>query len=479
MASSYDALLGTVSRIADAAIEWDMRDRGWWKGDDGWYSDSSIAPTSTYVLDFTGMYIRIIGEDGPSLHADEFATTADTDFRAIWRGWYERINDVYRPWLSLPDPAAFQASIDDVADAMSVLNVNTVVTANGAGESAELDSANGDLDTALRSFCGEAIAMGGAMDVFALAYSNRLPGVIQGQLAILSMLGCTLTAEQNLFEQLRTDIAQCADDVLTVMQDQNSGGPGDLLKVIGAVLAGASIFFTSGASAVLIANGGAVVSVLGAFVPEDKAQTEAERTYGGGTAMEVYDNLVEHLDKVKQIVREEEQIVSDSLTGAQGEVTGGSPDVYDLSARPALLSIPDTEIIDVDPSTMAFMGGVLAPFIGDNLAASRGQALQAPNRSAWERQGGIGLGSFGPYAEWESLLDTFSAVNHGTQTTLDDVGQKLIDVAALYVNTDDVVAQRQAELAGELELLEFDDATAPASTDTVPTPEPVPTHGPY
>jgi hypothetical protein len=91
--STYEELLGTAARIADAAIEWDMRDRGWWKSDEGWVSDLTVAPTSTYVLDFTGMYVRVIGEDGLAHHREEFAPTSSTDFRAIWRGWYERIFD--------------------------------------------------------------------------------------------------------------------------------------------------------------------------------------------------------------------------------------------------------------------------------------------------------------------------------------------------------------------------------------------------
>ena len=37
--STYEELLGTCARIADAAIEWDMRLLGWWKSDEGWVSD--------------------------------------------------------------------------------------------------------------------------------------------------------------------------------------------------------------------------------------------------------------------------------------------------------------------------------------------------------------------------------------------------------------------------------------------------------
>lgn len=454
---TYDELLGTVSRIADAAIEWDMRTMGWHKGDEGWISDISIIATDTYVLDRNAYNVRVISTD--ELHrATEFAPTADTDFRGIWRGWYERINDVFRPFLGLPDPADFQPAIDDIADAISVLNVTTTVTGDSVGDQAGLESANGDLDSALRSFCGEVLAMSGAVDTFAITYSNRLPGVVQGQLAILGLLGCNLAAEQRLFKELREDINQCAIDVLEVMEDQDSGGAAGALGIIGAVLAGASLFFTGGASAALIANGSTIIGILSTFAPEDKAPTPAETTYGAGDPMGVYENVVEHLDKVKEAVAEEERVVRDSLRGARREVNGAAADAFDLSARPALLDLPDTEIIDVNPTTMAFLGGVIAPFIGDNLGAALQQARQAPNQAAWERHQDVGLGTYGPYAAWLALHNTYVDVAVGTQRTLGDVGQKLIDVARLYVDVDDLVEQRQLELQGELDVPSFADS---------------------
>jgi hypothetical protein len=303
--------------------------------------------------------------------------------------------------------------------------------------------------------CGEIIAMSGAMDTFAIAYSNRVPGVIRGQLAILGMLGCTVAAEQNLFERLREDIAKVADDVLEVMQDQNSGGGATLLGILGAVLAGASLFFTGGASAGVIANGRAIVGILTPLVPKDEAPSPAQETFGGSGPMEVYDNAVQFLDEVKEAVADEEQVVRSSLRGAQRMVTGEKADAFDLSRRPALLDIPDTEIIDVNPDTLAFLGGVIVPFVSENLAVAREQAAASPERSAWERDGSIGLGASGPYADWDNLYDVFIDVSVGTKRTLDDVGQKLIDVARLYVAVDEIVAQRVLELQGQLDVPEF------------------------
>lgn len=451
--SSYEEIGGTVARIADAAIEWDMNNRGWWKSDEGWVSDTTVSGISTYILDSTGMYIRIYGEEG--LHnREEFAPTADIDFRAIWRGWYERIFDLFRPWQNLPDPTTFQPSLDAISNAISVLNVTTTVSGDSVGEQASLETANADLDSVLTSFCGEIIAMSGAMDTFAISYSNRLPGVVRGQLAILSILGCALAAEQNLFKELRKDIAKVADDVLEVMRDKNSGGAATALGILGAVLAGASLFFTGGASAPVIANGRTIVGILGAFVPEDKAASPAQETFGGSDPMEVYNNVVQYLDDVKQAVADEELVVRSSLRNARQEVTGENSDAFDLSRRPALLSIPDNQI-NVEPEKLAFLGGVIVPYIAENLRVARQQAAASPQRSAWERDSGIGLDTFGPYTTWEELHDEFIEVSTSTTRTLDDVGQKLIDVARHYVNVDEIVAQRTRELQGELDVPEF------------------------
>ncbi len=451
--STYDEILGTAARIADAAIEWEMRDLGWWKADEGWIYDDMM---STYVLDFTGMYVRIVGEDGPAHDRAAFAPTADTDFRAIWRGWYERVFDLFRPWQGLPDPADFQPSIDALANAISVLNVTTSVSGDSVGEEVELETANEDLDSALTSLCGEIIAMSGAMDTFAIAYSNRVPGVIRAHLAILALLGCTLTAEQKLFEELRKDIAKVADDVLEVMEDQSSGGAATALGIIGAVLAGASLFVTGGASAVLIANAGTVVGILGTFVPEDKAASPAQETFGGGDPMEVFENALKFLDDVKQAVGDEEEVVRSSVRGARALVSGAEADEFDLSQRPALLDIPDAEIIDVNPDTLAFLGGVIVPYVSESLLVARQQAAGAPGPDAWERNAGVGLGPTGPYAAWENLYDAFVDVSVGTKRTLDDVGQKLVDVARNYVAVDEIVAQRQQELEGHLDVPAFD-----------------------
>ncbi len=453
--SAYDELLGTAARIADAAIEWEMQLLGWWKSDEGWVSDLSLSPTQTFVLDSTGMYVRIVGEDGPRHHREEFAPTADTDFRAIWRGWYERIYDMFRPWQGLPEPSGFQPSIDAVANAISVLNITTSVSGTAVGEEASLKTANEDLDSALTSLCGEILAMSGAMDTFAVAYSNRVPGVVRAQAAILGMLGCTLAAEQNLFAELRHDVAQVGDDVLEVMKDRNSGGAATTLGILGAVLAGASLFFTGGASAAAIANGRAILGVLSPFVPEDEAPTPAQETFGGSEPMDVYDNVVRFLDDMKQAVTDEEEVVRASLRGARRLVVGEEADEFDLSQRPALLDIPVTQIIDVNPETLAFLGGVIVPHISENFTVSRDQAAAAPDRSAWERDAGVGLGPSGPYADWDNLHDAFIDVSVGTTRTLDDVGQKLIDVARLYVQVDEIVEQRATELEGHLDVPEF------------------------
>src|SRR3546814_4000316 len=118
-----------------------------------------------------------------------------------------------------------------------------------------------------------------ALPIFALAYSNKLPGVVRGQLAILGILGMNLAGEQNLFRALRTDLPTIADDVLEVMRERKSDSSAADLKIIGAVLAGASLFLTGGTSSVVIANGRTIVAVLSGMTPADEAPSPAQNPY--------------------------------------------------------------------------------------------------------------------------------------------------------------------------------------------------------
>ncbi len=438
--SEYSALLGTVARIADAAIEWDMRDLGWWRDEHGWVSDASVNVATTYQLDFTGMYVRDL-HYGDTYRVGEGAW-AEADFRGLWRSWYERANQAFRPWLGLPDPADFEAPVGTLRAAAGALNVTTTVSSAGSVAESTLESGNGDLDADLLSLTGEVIAMNGlTMDAFARGYSNRLPGVVRGQLAITAMLGCCLTAEQQLWQRARADVARLADDVLVVMERRGGGGGSETLSVIGAVLAGASLFFTSGASAALVKNGRAVVGLLGGFLPEEEALTPAQESLSGDTASEVHGRLLDALAALGTAVRGEEALIRESLVESAAEVSGRSPDAFDLGDRPDLLGVPLADVlhpadIAVKPDTLVFLGTDVVPGIAGALRGARATAQGAAGAAPWERHPDIGLGPQGAYAEWQALHDLLLDVLTSTSRTLGDVGERLVDVAAQFVEVD-------------------------------------------
>ena len=448
--SDYDALLGTVARIADAAIEWDMNLRGWHKAENGWVSDLTVSSGTTYLLDFAGMSIRDlhygdlypVGEGGFSQY----------NYRPLWRSWYERANEAFRPWLGLPDPGDFERPIGSLQSAAGSLNVNTTVVTSGAGPEAGLESGNLDLDANLYSLTGEIIAMNGvAMDRFALDYSNRLPGVIRGQLAITAMLGCCLTAEQNLWKQARLDVARIADDVLVVMKEQGGGDGGAKLKILGAVLAGASLFFSGGASAAVISNGRAIVGLLSGFLPADQALTPDQQGLAGSTPSEVHGKLLDLLETLGTAARAEERLIQQSLTGSSAEVGTGTPDAFELGDRPELLGVPDDGVlhprdIDVKPDTLVILGTDVVPAIAATLRSARRAVADAAGSAPWERKAAIGLGPTGAYDDWAVLHSQLLDVLTGTSRTLEDVGGKLVDVAALFVEVDRDVSQDYGRL---------------------------------
>ncbi|GAB2757118.1 hypothetical protein GCM10027020_06690 [Nocardioides salsibiostraticola] len=439
--STYDELLGTVARMADAAIEWDMELLGWYPTANGWVSGFAVSPMTTYELDATGLYLYDVNND-ERFNVGEFAGV-QTDFRALWRSWYEQMNDAFRPWLGLPDPADFDSQVNVLQEAAGRLNVATIATSTGAGTDAEIQTGNGDLDSALQSVVGEVVAMNGVtMDLFAANYSNRLPGVVRGQLAMVGLLGTCLTGERNLWKEARLDVAAIADDVLRVLQAKSSGGSGEALKIIGAVLAGASLFVTAGTSAAVLGGVRTVLGILGAFAPDEAASGAAQQTYGGDSPGAVFDKLRENLAAFDQALYDEEEIIQQSLNSGLDEVRSNAGS-FDLAMTPDLLSVPDDQVlvtgdIDVKPETLVFLGRAVVPVIAGEVRGARNQVARSGELNAWSRSGSVGMSPYGGFPEWDDLRDEYVTLAGGTARTLDDVGQKLIDVAGLFVDVDQI-----------------------------------------
>ncbi|MAS56400.1 MAG: hypothetical protein CMJ44_17600 [Pimelobacter sp.] len=443
--STYDELLGTVARMADAAIEWDMELLDWHKTANGWVSGFNVSPTTTYELDATGMYVYDRNND-ETFHANEFALTSQIDFRGLWRSWYERMNDAFRPFLGMPEPGDFTPQITALQEAAGALNVATVATGTGARTDDEIETGNGHLDAALTSLVGEIVAMNGAaMDLFAINYSNRLPGVVRGQLAMVGLLGSCLSGEKNLWEKAQIDVAGIADDVMSVLEAKDSGGSSRGLQILGAVLAGASLFFTAGTSAAVIGASRTVLGILQTVAPAEQAPPPAADTFGGSSPGEVFGKLTAFLAEFDQALYAEEEVVQRSLDNGLAEVRSHAGD-FDLATLPALVSLDDDAVlaagdIDVKPETLVFLGTAVIPVIAGEIRGARNGVSRSGGFDAWSRSGSVGMAPYGGDGQFDDLRDEFVLLAGGTARALDDVAQKLIDVAAQFVDVDAIQQQ--------------------------------------
>ena len=374
--SSYDELLGTVARYADVAIEAEMYDLGWHKSDDGWLSDQTVTTGTVLRLDPTGLYIDDISTG--ERWKPEDGSFMNVDFRGLWRGWYERTNDAFQPWLGLPEPSAMDPLIRTSRAAADVLEVETRVKAE-----------EGKDDAVSEAQSRQQRSRGGPGVVHRRDHRDGRPGDARprGQLhqpgpgvirARSRRSASPAPPHKNLIEEMRGKaIAKVADDVLSVMEDRGGGS-----DAAGALsdrrrgVRGASLFFTGPAVAGLIANGSTIAVRDPVDLHPHREPTPAEVTYGGGTAMEVFGNLQKTLEGADDDMTDGED-VQDSLSQALGEITG-HPGVYDL-AQPGKFLADDPRSIarartassTFDPDTLVAVARIFSVEITGQLRTAR------------------------------------------------------------------------------------------------------------
>ena len=255
--SAYEELLGTAARIADAAIEWDDAAPGLVEVRRG----LGLRPVPLSDADLRPRLHRDVRPDRRRGRAPAPPRGVRPHGRHGLPGDLARL---VRADLRHVPPLAGTTGADRVHSRPSTRSPTRSPSSTSRRRSPGTPSARRPASRPRtrtwtprsRRSCGEILAMSGAMDTFAVAYSNRVPGVVRAQAAILGMLGCTLAAEQNLFAELRHDVA-------TGRRRRPRGHEGPQLRWRRDGTAASSArcspapasFFTGGASAAAIANG--------------------------------------------------------------------------------------------------------------------------------------------------------------------------------------------------------------------------------
>lgn len=366
--------------------------------------------------------------------------------------WPRVIDDMFRKWQDekLPSWGVFAMEASYAKQAADELRPGTTYSETGK----EIKVGNGRMGADLVNMNGELRQLSGAyVSTFNQTYVTPLPGVLQGQFALATVLGVALETEKEIWLRVSRELGTLKYQARNAMAASGpKGGAGDL-KVwitVGAAVAGAvAVFATAGgalaAGAALAAAGGGAWSNL---IKEPPAPVEAP--LGGSNPQAVLKKIEEALTKLNEQIRGSEEEIRTMLAGAQGITADGNKD----GRTPFDLPLPKVDgpvltrqsQLALDNDIIEKVTGQWIPTIVGDLHQARSK-LTGDSVQDWERPDGIGLGFTGPHAEYKALEDTVIGLLSNTASELDEAGRALWDAARDLGQADNAAREKYAAIA--------------------------------
>jgi hypothetical protein len=209
----------TVEKIIDAAIEFYMYSRGWFRVGDGPYYQTTetgweITPPGKPARTAGG---QVTHNGLPAEYGFDYG--AGTNSGSLVYGHFEEtIRDVFSWWRSIPTPADFDQYLDYLRDGAWYISLTSQSDKVSDIGNAELTA----VDFLQKKIGGD--DMGGDMILtFDQNFCTPLPTVIHGQYAVALLAGTTLCGEREIWVKAEQDILAIADKMLAAMKDR--GGP--------------------------------------------------------------------------------------------------------------------------------------------------------------------------------------------------------------------------------------------------------------
>jgi len=456
---SYEADMQTkIQTIIDRAIESDMHlhafDGTVEDGFEGYGAATEANPLNDQIL-----HVEPPGAANEGQATDQYGqvyTYDDLYFRIavkpkeIYDKWRREIPAAFESWLQIPDPADIEPKLQAARDAAKKLG--TTADAEGDGPSVRLVAGNQALAGDL-GYLGDELGQfnGPTVDTFHREYVSRMPFVISAQWSAVCVLGSGLGGQKELWTRTRRDLLLIADDVADAMEAARGGGGGGfatLVKILGAVASGATIFITGGTAAPFVAGAATGLGILGTFLPEE-GEGETEIPFGADEPDGVLAKVIEGLAKVSDDIAEDELKMRSAIAGARFEVFN-NPD-FDLSRPVGLLGetdVPDLVTADdgteVKLSTLRTIANSVMPDIAGELEAGVGLLDTASGEGPWTRPSDIGMDARGYYWEWEQLYELLRVLVPDTAWEIREAGQHL-SIAADILETNDADVRARLE----------------------------------
>ena len=451
MGFSYDQLSTYINEMRDAAIDSTMHLLGYGgstsSGFDGGNPPVRVTPLGGHyegstmvqggqVTDPTGQYVgTIVIPPGWPFH----------DLPSMVDYYNNAISELFDDWWQMPRPDEFDAIKGSARQAAHLLAYQAQTN---AGPGCAEFGANGELSniTTMQQYLSN--FNGAAIRTFMANYANRLPLVTASQDAVACMVWTGVAGEQQIWVRTRESVANIAGTGLEAMKAADGGGGSGLkavLNVVGAVAVIAAPF-TGGASVALsggIAAVGTVLQTSSDFIDDSGPK---EVPLGGSTPLDVIANIRGALEDLSDQISQEELGIAHSMEKIDGLLD--SPD-FNMS-NPVILTntnAADYRTADetkVDWDTLRWIADDIMPKVVKQYQDAVYALDDCQTSSPFERPGGLGMSSVGPYLDWNSCVASLRLAIVQSKNQLNLVTEHLHLVADDFQQTD---AEISAELA--------------------------------
>ncbi len=306
---SFEELSAHAQEIVEKAMEWDLERMGYMKvGDNEWMPRSS----------YGGRGGQYPGYGGSTMTQSE----VDADMAEV-SGRYDDVPGLFDAFSSLPDPASFEAGIDDLTSALGKLSQGSGGEDPTNGSPTPANTILDGMDTSqdyLARWTGIAAAQ------FKENFVDTFESITTNQFLLTSYIKGALEAEKSLWDAARRNIDEIAEDTITALEEMGDCGKNEwsmAFSVAGAVVALVAVPFTAGGSlvaAATFAGIGGALSIGGAAVGNMEEPPELDMS--GESPEAVIGNMREAITKLKDEISKAEQKIADKMTELQGIVDG-------------------------------------------------------------------------------------------------------------------------------------------------------------
>lgn len=353
------------------------------------------------------------------------------------------VEDLFKPWRSLPNPVDIEAVGQDAALLAGRLDVQADGSGTGVNGSSSMTGWIADIH---RYSAGMS---GGAWDAFRLNFLLQLPRIIGAHHELATVLGAAAMGEAAMWRESRdavlTTVEKATASAEALAEKQGVSDWGFSANVVGWVWAAIAAFLGAPASA------GVALVTLAVTVFEDIHDVAAKPMGGSGASVtSIVQSLTDQLGALNAGIRTVELELSEGLVRVQARLAA-HPELVDLTPQP--IATTDGMRLQTTFDDMNMVYSSLMPYVSDELHSIGSAVDELRLRAAVTRYDAIGSGNLGPADEWQAvkvvLYELVKNLAHEVEVHTESVELAVNDMRAHEEATAAALAQYAAEVSDD------------------------------